>query len=302
MHVERERPFRCGAPGALSGRRTWVADERTHSAERLFQVRPVPHGASSSSTRHEAPAHAGAAEEPFKCGLCEKGFGQPSHLLYHQHAATPDPFARPAARRASPVGEAAAAQVPAGCGRAAPSSAQCATRPAKRASALQKHQLGPLRPRPRSPCAAPCASAALLLVLEFVQHRCDPARARSRRCPDCDKRPSTLRDLQRHRRVHTGEKPYKCPNCDKAFKQREHLNKHQGVHARASSSSSARGAASASWTWPCCRSTARSTAPPAAAAEGAHQVAAACPESPLLPLQGLRPGLPGAHPRTWPWV
>ena len=29
--------------------------------------------------------HKNPADRPFKCNLCDKGFLQPSHLLYHQH-------------------------------------------------------------------------------------------------------------------------------------------------------------------------------------------------------------------------
>ncbi|KAL1762963.1 Zinc finger 319, partial [Sigmodon hispidus] len=55
---------------------------------------------------------------------------------------------------------------------------------------------------------------------EFVQHRCDPAREKPLKCPDCEKRCKYASDLQRHRRVHTGE-----------HQTAQHLNK-QGVHAR----------------------------------------------------------------------
>ena len=45
-------------------------------------------------------------------------------------------------------------------------------------------------------------------------------------CPDCDKKFTRSGNLNRHRRIHTGEEPYACPGCDKKFKDKGNLVKH----------------------------------------------------------------------------
>ncbi|KAK3088430.1 hypothetical protein FSP39_019140 [Pinctada imbricata] len=53
----------------------------------------------------------------------------------------------------------------------------------------------------------------------------------SYQCYVCSKTYSTPSKLQRHARVHSGERPYSCDTCGKKFRRSDHLKVHQKVHS-----------------------------------------------------------------------
>ena len=49
-------------------------------------------------------------------------------------------------------------------------------------------------------------------------------------CHFCPKVFSEISCLQRHERIHTGEKPYVCSTCQKQFRRKDHLKLHLRIH------------------------------------------------------------------------
>jgi len=73
-------------------------------------------------------------------------------------------------------------------------------------------------------------------IFENHMHTKHPDRSVSKkfRCGFCTYSSDIKRDVQRHTRIHTKEKPFECSVCFKKFNQKGHLGRHMRIHGQES--------------------------------------------------------------------
>ncbi|XP_044513333.1 zinc finger protein 48 isoform X3 [Gracilinanus agilis] len=148
-----------------------------------------------------------AVDKPHKCPECGKGFRRGSDLVKHHRVHTGEkPYLCPECGKGFADSSARVKHLRTHRGeRARPA-------PTPPAALLRPHNPpGPAAPAPR-PRGRP------------------PGTSRTHTCGYCGKEFPRSSDLVKHRRTHTGEKPYKCAECGKGFGDSSARIKHQRGH------------------------------------------------------------------------
>ncbi|XP_077187446.1 uncharacterized protein LOC143834505 [Paroedura picta] len=195
-----EKPYQCSECGR---RFSWCSallkHRRTHSKDTpsARPERPQGFGDPASLAKHQL-GHTG--RESHRSPDCDKSLGWSSHLEGHQRSS--------------------AGEKPYECGDCSQGFAV--------GSLLERHRQSPVGDGPEG-CGEHRKIFSLGATLATPQGPRE-AEAEPHPCPECGRGFSAAAVLERHRRLHRGEKPYQCRVCGKGFAWSSHFERHQLSH------------------------------------------------------------------------